>query len=194
MKKIILSAILAITIEFTGPHSIANGVEYIITGTGNGSLNGISFSNRSFTFNLFGDTANYSSNGVGGHQISPLNNASFLVGGFESGQFLVSTTLGVNDTASWVYFSNLSTGLDLLTINLGIPIDIKEAIYPIQSVYAEAYSYQFANISTTLGGFSLNSVSSVSFSSNAVPESSTYALFGIGAMGLLMVMRRKKTV
>ncbi|MEI7463490.1 MAG: PEP-CTERM sorting domain-containing protein [Candidatus Taylorbacteria bacterium] len=27
-----------------------------------------------------------------------------------------------------------------------------------------------------------------------VPEPSTYALFGIGAIGLLMVMRRKKAV
>jgi hypothetical protein len=26
-----------------------------------------------------------------------------------------------------------------------------------------------------------------------VPEPSTYALFGIGAIGMLMVMRRKKT-
>jgi hypothetical protein len=31
------------------------------------------------------------------------------------------------------------------------------------------------------------------FSSEAVPEPSTYALFGIGAIGMLMVMRRKKT-
>jgi hypothetical protein len=29
-------------------------------------------------------------------------------------------------------------------------------------------------------------------SSEEVPEPSTYALFGIGAVGLLMVMRRKK--
>ena len=28
----------------------------------------------------------------------------------------------------------------------------------------------------------------------AVPEPSTYALFGIGAIGMLMVRRRKKTV
>jgi hypothetical protein len=28
---------------------------------------------------------------------------------------------------------------------------------------------------------------------SSVPEPSTYALFGIGAIGMLMVMRRKKT-
>ena len=33
----------------------------------------------------------------------------------------------------------------------------------------------------------------VSISYTAVPEPSTYALFGIGAIGMLMVLRRKKT-
>jgi hypothetical protein len=33
----------------------------------------------------------------------------------------------------------------------------------------------------------------ITISTQSVPEPSTYALFGIGAMGLLMVMRRKKT-
>ena len=37
------------------------------------------------------------------------------------------------------------------------------------------------------------SVFSVTASTGAVPEPSTYALFGIGAIGMLMVMRRKKT-
>jgi hypothetical protein len=193
MKRLILSAILAITIEFASPHSTAGVVEYVITGTGSGSLNGTSFSNQSFTFNLFGDTANYSPNGFGGHEIRPLNSASFSVFGFESGLFLVATRLGVNDTASWLYFSNASAGLDLLTINLGTPIDINGTIDPIQSLFAGAIGHQFANISTSLGGFSLNSVSSVSFSSQAVPEPSTYALFGIGAIGMLMVIRRRKS-
>jgi len=31
------------------------------------------------------------------------------------------------------------------------------------------------------------------FSSDAVPEPSTYALFGLGTIGMLMVLRRKKT-
>ena len=43
--------------------------------------------------------------------------------------------------------------------------------------------------SVQFGGFKgLNTVSIV-----AAPEPSTYALFGIGAIGLMMVLRRKKT-
>jgi hypothetical protein len=33
----------------------------------------------------------------------------------------------------------------------------------------------------------------MAYPSESIPEPSTYALFGIGAIGLLMVMRRKKT-
>ena len=44
-----------------------------------------------------------------------------------------------------------------------------------------AYAYDTTGASVTVG------------QTAAVPEPSTYALFGIGAMGLLMVLRRKKT-
>ena len=49
---------------------------------------------------------------------------------------------------------------------------------------------------TTVGGSSYNgTVFSISTQSvpGSVPEPSTYALFGIGAIGMLMVLRRKKT-
>jgi len=48
-----------------------------------------------------------------------------------------------------------------------------------------------ANEAITVG-VSHNSDGPVAYGSTAVPEPSTYALFGIGAIGLLMVMRRKK--
>ena len=41
----------------------------------------------------------------------------------------------------------------------------------------------------TVIGFRVASVADI----GAIPEPSTYALFGIGAIGLLMVMRRKRT-
>jgi len=40
---------------------------------------------------------------------------------------------------------------------------------------------------------SLTGVNGLAFQPQSVPEPSTYALFGIGAIGLLMVVRRKKT-
>jgi sugar lactone lactonase YvrE len=44
------------------------------------------------------------------------------------------------------------------------------------------------------GTGSLNGVNALAFQPQTVPEPSTYALFGIGAIGMLMVLRRKKTV
>jgi hypothetical protein len=54
-----------------------------------------------------------------------------------------------------------------------------------------AYMDTNANEAITVG-VSHNSDGPVAYGSTAVPEPSTYALFGIGAIGLLMVMRRKK--
>ena len=44
-----------------------------------------------------------------------------------------------------------------------------------------------------LGTGSLNGVNALAFQPQTVPEPSTYTLFGLGAIGMLMVMRRKKT-
>jgi len=55
-----------------------------------------------------------------------------------------------------------------------------------------AYMDTNANEAVTIG-VSHNYDGPVAYGSAAVPEPSTYALFGIGAIGLLMVLRRKKT-
>jgi len=44
----------------------------------------------------------------------------------------------------------------------------------------------------TVDGFAYES-SGGAITAGAVPEPSTYALFGIGAIGMLMVLRRKKS-
>jgi hypothetical protein len=170
-------------------------VEYTITGTGSGSLNGTLFSNRHFTFNLIGDSANYSPDGFGGHQISPLNSAAFSVTGFDSGLFTIATRIGVNSTSSWLYFDNASANLGLLSLNLGTPVDITDSVSAIQSIYATTISHQFLNIATTQGAFSLDSLSTqLVFSSKAVPEPSTYALLGLGLGGILLAVYVRRRV
>jgi len=59
---------------------------------------------------------------------------------------------------------------------------------------------RFANISDSDGTFSVTMttpgqemISSMRLATGPVPEPSTYALFGIGAIGIMMVLRRKKT-
>lgn len=195
MKKFILCCLVAVSFEVSAAELMSSVVEYTISGTGSGSLNGTPFSNRSFTFNLIGDAMNYSPNGFGGHQISPLNSAAFSVTGFDSGLFTIATTIGVNDTSSWLYFDNASANRSLLSINLGTPVDIRGSISAIESIYATAWSHQFVNIPTTQGAFSLDSLSTqLVFSSKAVPEPSTYALFGIGVGGILLAVVRRRVL
>jgi hypothetical protein len=54
----------------------------------------------------------------------------------------------------------------------------------------EQFTFAFPNTPFTSG----SAWTSTYFEFNAIPEPSAYALFGIGAIGLLMVMRRKKAV
>jgi hypothetical protein len=51
------------------------------------------------------------------------------------------------------------------------------------------YSIYYPDPNDEENDYSLN----YSFMATAVPEPATYALFGIGAIGMLMVLRRKKT-
>jgi len=62
----------------------------------------------------------------------------------------------------------------------------------VNSVFSSDASQNNGYIGNNIGTFNITSGGQVSF--NAVPEPSTYALFGIGAIGLLMVLRRKKAV
>jgi len=53
-------------------------------------------------------------------------------------------------------------------------------------------TYGLAYVNST-GSVNPNVVFDLKITGTAVPEPSTYALFGLGVIGLLMVMRRKKT-
>ena len=53
----------------------------------------------------------------------------------------------------------------------------------------QAYTFEFPHASFMAGG----AWASPTIEFNVVPEPSTYALFGLGAIGMLMLMRRKKT-
>jgi sulfatase modifying factor 1 len=57
----------------------------------------------------------------------------------------------------------------------------------LQSSNRNGLNYGFPDYMSSVIGFRVASV-------ETVPEPSTYALFGIGAIGMLMVLRRKKTV
>jgi PEP-CTERM motif len=85
-------------------------------------------------------------------------------------------------------FNFLSTGtgqLDLLgSWNYGDLAAIPNADFTVDNSAASSSNLTFTP--TTINGTEYTEV-------QAAPEPSTYALFGIGAIGMLMVMRRKKT-
>ena len=98
------------------------------------------------------------------------------------------------------YFSvfNLSKAIYLLA-----PQQINN-IYTTNTWNSQNYSFDFSSVdlgdtirlkwvdTPTTGSNGLE-VGPVTFSVQSVPEPSTYLLFGIGAIGMLMVRRRKKT-
>ena len=60
------------------------------------------------------------------------------------------------------------------------------------------FNYGYVQVDVTSSGMTfgmagVETTPNVAITAGAVPEPSTYALLGIGAMGLLMVLRRKKT-
>ena len=117
--------------------------------------------------------------------------------------FLASANFGdlVNGGTSFTdYISNLNNGNNqYAAIKLNTGINNSDSFdygwmsfnvsgagiydgYTTPTFTLTAYGYDTTGASVTVGQ-----------TTAAVPEPSTYALFGIGAIGLLMVMRRKKT-
>jgi PEP-CTERM motif len=79
---------------------------------------------------------------------------------------------------------------------LGLLTSVPSNSYSAMVKYNDGTAFGAPNISSDLVPLNNNLVgeTNVSFTlTQSVPEPSTYALFGIGAIGLLMVLRRKKT-
>jgi len=98
-----------------------------------------------------------------------------------------STTFSINSAPSQYLANNFS--FNILTIS------------PYIGSGSVTFMLQDTTSATLIGGTpspNYNNISdpttlTLTYSYTAVPEPSTYALFGIGAIGMLMVMRRKKT-
>jgi len=115
-----------------------------------------------------------------GHSQYNLNDGSLTIAN--------STPFQFNQAGGGASFNFLSTGtgqLDLLgSWNYGDLAAIPNADFTVDNSAASSSNLTFTP--TTINGTEYTEV-------QAVPEPSTYALLGIGAIGMLMVLRRKKT-
>ena len=170
-------------------------LDYTISGTGSGSLNGIAFTDEAYTFTLLGDSANFSNTSY--QVVDPLDAAEFSIAGVGSGTITIPTRLG--ESGDVVFFSRAGNGsLDLEDFTTpGESLLDNFGPVPGTGVFA---LYQFVDVATTAGALTLSDSSDVTFSNlagaGAVPEPATWfmMLAGLGMAGLALRQRPRTVV
>jgi PEP-CTERM motif len=74
------------------------------------------------------------------------------------------------------HLSIIKDGISIIDTSINNPLDINGVEFVMHDYYGGSQQFGISNISL-----------------ETVPEPSTYALFGIGAIGMLIVLRRKKS-
>jgi hypothetical protein len=180
-RKIFISLLFVCANAFAAP------TQYLITGTGSGSLGGSSFDNQAFSISMIGDPF------ANPMIIDPLGSAQVSITGLGTTSLSFSTRLGLNSGNGVVFFSRSGGGgLDLFDFYVA-PGSLTNLVGPFgplagNSIFALE---QFQNVESSLGSLSFNSASNVAFQALAVPEPETYAMLMAG-LGLLGFMARRK--
>lgn len=194
MKAYLIAGALAL-LPLSAPAS-ATVVNYQISGTGTGTLNGSSFTNAAYSILLTGDTASIASCGTF-CQAEALSSAVVTINGFGPVTLSPTTRLGIARDGNAFFFGTL--GPDLLDFHV---TDAQESAFNFLAGYGPVTSIdvfaldQFLNIGTSGGSLTLSQSSNISFSSfigGGVPEPSSWAmmLLGFGAIGVSLRRRRK---
>jgi hypothetical protein len=183
MKKSILTLVCGLALLGAVASASAQGT-LTITGTGNGTLNGVEFSNNSFLWTLtYSTNSPYTGFGANSTVYTTLTSQMSLQGG---------TAFNVTgSTGTWIDYSSPSSfnlapmngipGANILTV-AGSPGWDGVSAFTSQANPGSGFS-QFVNVATEQGALTMDSgsVSLVTLSGFApVPEPSTWALMAVG--------------
>lgn len=193
MKKIVCFCFTAL-LGLSGS-AFSSLLDYSIKGVGSGSLNGVSFSDAAFSIDMFGDTANISTN-TSFSSLDPLQSAIVTISGFSPVTLNLATRLGITPRPI-VFFSRSDSigGKDLFDFYLSTPVDLSAPFGPVPGTDVFGLE-QFQLVDSTGGPLSFDSSSDVAFAATgataAIPEPEIYAMMaaGLGLMGF--VGRRRK--
>lgn len=188
-----LVAVLGLTFAslFSAPsNAVAATLAYSISGTGSGTLGGVSFTDTAFSFTLSGETANLS-----GNLLDPLDSASFSIDGVGSGSFQIDTRLGVS-AGGVVFFSRAGTGaLDLFNFWSNLPVDLASD-FSVGMIGNATALDQFNDVATTAGALGFDSASNITFASEVIqlsevplPAAAWMLIAGLG--GLVLASRKR---
>lgn len=171
----------------------AGPIVYTISGNGSGSLNGVSFVNADYSFQLTADTGDMSAQPPPSEFeiITSLHSVTFTIENVGSGTLLPQTEFG--QFHAQVLFGLGPFGDDLIDFYLPSHIDMTQNHGPLTGTGVYDLG-DFFNIGTTAGGLTLSQSSDVTFSSStAVPEPASWALM-LAGFGLVGSVLRKRPI
>lgn len=170
---------------------------YTFLGTGTGSLNGVAFSNKSFTVQAIGNNSTISDPNSSIRWITAPS-ATLSIDGFAPANF----TGGVKLFRTTSGFSGLTNSGGANILALTDPAlaswDIVSNVGPVYESVA-ANVNQWVNVGTSLGPTTFTSITNVTFSAGgsnpeapAVPEPSSELLF-LPALGVMALVKHRRS-
>ena len=187
MKRIIIIGIW-IAFHWTAKASL---IDYTLSGIGTGSLGAAPFSDVPVTITSTADTTNITV--TSGVFFAPNIAATVSVSGLGSATFTIPTRNFDNSNVAGAGISAPNQQRDILDI-----VSSAFASYDLSSSLGLVTGTPVINsgtgFATTVGDFSLSSISSVTFQADTVPEPSTFALLDAASVGLILWRQKHKTM